>query len=79
MSLRHQEHTPRSAALLLSDAIEHLDRVEPSEAREPIRGMLRAAIERCALSKSLLGQPVNYVLELAQAIVATDISPEDPR
>jgi hypothetical protein len=65
------QHTPRSAALLLSEALEHLDRVEPSTAREPIRGMFRAAIERCAISTSLLGQSVNYVLDLAQAIVDT--------
>lgn len=61
--------SPRSAALLLSEAIEHLGRVEPPAAREPIRSMFRAAIELCALSSSLLGQPVNYVLDLAQAIV----------
>jgi len=63
------QHTPRSAALLLSDALEHLDRVEPPAAREPIRDMFRAAIELCAVSTSLLGQQVNYVFELAQAIV----------
>lgn len=63
------EHTPSSAVLLLSDALTHLDCVEPPAAREPIRGMLRAAIEQCAVSKSLLGLPLNYVLELAQAIL----------
>lgn len=71
MSGHRGEQTPRSAALLLSDALTHLDRIQPPAAREPIRGMFRAEIERCAMSNSLLGRPVNYVLELAQAIVDT--------
>jgi hypothetical protein len=37
--------------------------------------MFRAALERCALSNSLIGQPVNYELELAQAIVDTATTP----
>jgi hypothetical protein len=62
-------HTPRSAAVLLTAALDHLDMVEPAAAREPIRMMFRAAIERCTLSPSLSGQPVIFVLELAQALV----------
>jgi hypothetical protein len=61
--------TPRTAALLFSEAIEHIDSLEPPAVRAPIRDMFRAEIERCALSRSLLGQPVNYMLELAEAIV----------
>lgn len=63
------DHTPRSAAVLLSAALGHLDLVEPPAAREPIRSMFRAGIERCALSASLVGLPMVYALELAQAIV----------
>lgn len=63
------EYTPRSAAALLSNALGHLDLVEPPTAREPIRQMFRATIERCTASDTLLGQPVQYVLELAQALV----------
>jgi hypothetical protein len=63
------DHTPRSAAALLSEALSHLDKIQPPAAREPVRQMFRAAIETCALSRSLLGMPVVYVLELAQALV----------
>jgi hypothetical protein len=63
------DRTPRSAAALLSDALGHLDVVEPAAAREPIRSMFRAGIERCALSTSLMGLPMVYELDLAQAIV----------
>ncbi|GAA4226136.1 hypothetical protein GCM10022254_10160 [Actinomadura meridiana] len=63
-------HAPRSASVLLSDALRYLDLIEPPAAREPIRGMLRAAIEECAISNSLLGKRINYVLELAEALVA---------
>ena len=63
-------HTPRSASALLSDALGHLNLIEPPAAREPVRGMLRAAIEECTISNSLLGKRINYVLELAEALVA---------
>lgn len=63
------DYTPRSAALLFSEAIEHIDSLNPPAVRKPIRDMFRAEIERCAISTSLLGQSVNYVLELAEAIV----------
>lgn len=65
------DHTPRSAAVLLSAALGHLDLVEPPAARKPIRSMFRAGIERCALSTSLVGLPMVYELDLAQAIVDT--------
>lgn len=62
-------HTPRSAAALLSDALTHIDLIEPPGAREPIRNMFRAAIEICVTSHSLLGKPVVLVLDLAQSLV----------
>lgn len=62
-------HTPRSGALLLTDALTHLELLEPAAAREPVRLMFRAGIELCADSRSLLGKPVNYLLELAEALV----------
>jgi hypothetical protein len=63
------DHTPRSAARLLSDALGHLDLLQPEAAREPVRLMFRAGIEKCVLSRSLLGLPMNFVLQLAQALV----------
>jgi hypothetical protein len=69
MPITVNDHTPRSAAVLLSAALGHLDVVEPPAAREPIRSMFRAGIERCALSTSLAGLPMRYELDLAQAIV----------
>lgn len=62
-------HSPRSAAALLSEALGHVELIEPASAREPIRHMFRAAIERCVVARSLFGQPVVFVLELAQALV----------
>lgn len=69
-------HSPRSAAVLLSEAIDRIDLIEPPGAREPIRSMFRAAIEMCAVSHSLLGQPMVYVLQLAQSLVDEDRQPE---
>jgi hypothetical protein len=64
-------HSPRSAAVLFARALSHLDLVEPEAAREPIRNMFQAGIELCAVSKTLLGQPTGFVLDLAQALVDT--------
>lgn len=63
------DHTPRSASALLSDALAHLDLIQPESARGPIRDMFRAGIEVCVTSHSLLGKPLVYTLGLAQAIV----------
>lgn len=65
-------HSPRSAAALLSEALNHIDLIEPPGAREPIRHMFRAAIEICVTSRSLLGKPVVFALDLAQALVDED-------
>lgn len=62
-------HSPRSAAALLSEALNHLDLLEPPGAREPVRNMFRAAIEVCVMSRSLIGKPVVPVIELAQSLV----------
>lgn len=69
MSGSEHYHTPRSAAVLLSDALGHLDVVEPPSAREPIRNILRSGIEMCAVSRSLLGKPITHTLSLAHSIV----------
>lgn len=63
------DHTPRTAAALLSEALAHVEVIEPAAAREPVRQMFRAAIEVCVVSRSLLGQPVGPVLWLAQSLV----------
>lgn len=67
--MSHADHSPRSAVALLSEALSHVDKIEPSAAREPVRQMFRAAIEMYAVSRNVLGQPVVYVLELARALV----------
>ncbi|MFG2001623.1 hypothetical protein ACGFNU_20975 [Spirillospora sp. NPDC048911] len=63
--------------MLLTDALDHLALVEPRALREPVRMMLRAGIEQCAISSSLLGKPVGHVLMLAQALVDEGHSRED--
>lgn len=60
--------TPRAAALLFARALQRVHRVQPATLRAPITAMLEAGIERCAVSQSLLGQPVNYLLEMAHAL-----------
>lgn len=67
------DHTPRSAAVLMTRALSRLDRVEPPEIRNPIAAML--GIEQCVVSRSLLGKPVVNLLDLAQAIVETQADP----
>lgn len=64
------QHTPRTAVVLLTDALDCLDVIEPVAAREPIRLMFRAMMEQCVVSRSLLGKPVNHVLALAEALTA---------
>lgn len=72
------QHTPRSAVVLLSDALGNLDLVEPPTAREPIRSMFRAAIEECVGCRSLLGKRVNFVLQLAEALTQAAATRGDP-
>ncbi|OZM73988.1 hypothetical protein CFN78_06785 [Amycolatopsis antarctica] len=62
-------HTPRSTVALVTEALNHLYLIEPPGLREPIRSMLRATAERCAGQASLLGLPVNFDLEVAEALV----------
>lgn len=43
-------------------------------ARDPVRLMLTAMIEQCAVSRTLLGRPVVGVLGLAQTLVDAEDS-----
>lgn len=61
--------SPRSASSLLSEALAHLDVIQPPALRDPIRNIFRAGIEMCVTSPSLLGLPIQYTIELAQAVV----------
>lgn len=61
--------SPRAASAVLTNALGYLDLVQPPGAREPIRQILRAAIEACVLSHSLLGTPVVNAIGIAQALV----------
>ena len=62
--------SPRAAALLFARALQRLDRIQPAAARAPIAAMLEAGIEQCATLRTLLGQPVNHLLDLARALTA---------
>lgn len=63
------EHSPHSASVLLSGALAHLDVIQPPDLRGPVRDILRAGIELCVTSRSLLGTPIQYTLDLAQAVM----------
>lgn len=63
------DHSPRSAAVLLSRALVHLHVVQPPQLREPVADILRAGVELCTVSRSLLGLPIHYTLDLAQAVI----------
>jgi hypothetical protein len=63
------DHSPRSASVLLSGALAHLDVIQPPALRSPVRDILRAGIELCVGSRSLLGKPIQYTLDLAQAVM----------
>lgn len=60
--------TPRAAAVLLTRALTRVDRIQPPELRKPIAAMLLAGVEQCTVSTSLLGKPVNNLLDLARAL-----------
>lgn len=62
-------HSPRSASSLLSGALAHLDVIQPPALQEPVRDILRAGIEICVSSRSLIGKPVQHTLNLAQAVM----------
>jgi hypothetical protein len=62
------QHTPHSAVLVLTDALDCLDMVEPPLARGPIRAMFRAAMQQCVTTRSLEGKPVAHVVALAEAL-----------
>jgi hypothetical protein len=69
--------SPRAASALLSTALARLDVIHPEALRGPVRDILRAGIEMCAMPPySLLGKPINPALAIAKAIMDT---PEDPR
>lgn len=63
------DHSPRSASVLLSGALAHLDVIEPLGLRGPVRDILRAGIEMCVTSRSLLGKPIQHTINLAQAVM----------
>ena len=60
--------SPRAAGLLFARALQQIDQIQPAALRGPITSMLEAGIELCAMRASLLGQPVNYLLDLARAL-----------
>lgn len=64
--------SPRAASLLFARALRRVDQIQPLALREPIAAMLEAGVERCAISRSLLGQPVNHLLALAEALTAEE-------
>ncbi len=65
--------SPRQAALLLSRALRQVHRIQPATLRAPVTAMLEAGVEQCTIWESLLGKPVNHLLDLAHAL--TEDSP----
>ena len=63
------DHSPRSAAVLLSGALAHLDVIQPPDLRGPVRDILRAGVEMCVGTRSLLGKPIVHTIRLAQTIM----------
>jgi len=70
------DYTPRAASSLLSSALARLDVVQPEGLRDPVRDILRAGIEVCVSSRSLLGKPIQYTIDLARAIIDAPINTE---
>lgn len=60
---------PHDAVVLLTRALDYVDCVEPAAARDPIRDLLRGAVETCSVSHTLVGKPVTFALQIAQALV----------
>lgn len=71
-------YSPRAAAVLFTRALRQVELIEPASLREPVAAMLAAGIERCALVPSLVGQQVNYLIALAQALADTSLKPCTP-
>lgn len=61
--------SPRAAAVLFTRALAGIDQIQPVALREPVRDMLAAGIEQCAISTSLLGRPVNGLIAVANALI----------
>ncbi|MFD5089335.1 hypothetical protein ACFWMR_01945 [Amycolatopsis thailandensis] len=70
------DYTPRAASSLLSSALARLDVIQPEGLRDPVRDILRAGIEVCVSSRSLLGKPIQYTINLAQAIIDAPLGVE---
>lgn len=71
------DHSPRSAAVLLSGALAHLDVIQPEALRGPVRDILRAGVELCVGTRSLLGKPIQHTIRLAQAIMDAAVESEE--
>lgn len=66
------------AIRVLNAAAEVVDRIEPATVRGPVRWLLLAAAQECALDWHILGKPVNHHLALARALL-DDGGQHDPR
>lgn len=67
--------TPRTVTALLSQALTQLDAIEPPALREPVRDILRAGIELCVTSGSLLGTPIVNTIRIAEVLADTGKTP----
>jgi hypothetical protein len=63
-------HTPASASQQLSEALAHLDIIQPASLRDPVRAILCGGIQVCVQSRTLTGKPVDEPLALAEAVIA---------
>lgn len=61
--------TPYEATALLTEALNHIDLVEPAVIREPVAQVLGKALSIAHQAPTLWGQPVRYALLIAHGLV----------
>lgn len=80
--------TPAGAALLaerdeairvLRAGVNVVGRIEPAAVRDPVRYILLAAAELCAMDEHILGKPVAHALALAGALVNSQPAPSSAK
>lgn len=69
--------TPRAVALVFARALQQVDRIQSAALRAPIVAMLEAGIEECVVADTLLGHRLNYLRDLAWALVHADLEASD--
>lgn len=61
----------RDATIRLFEAAQaNLAVVEPQSLREPLRWFFAAKVQQCRAHSSILGLPLNYAIQMAEAVTA---------